>query len=116
MKCYNHASLEGVGICKQCGRSICHDCIAPDVRSVACKNRCEQHVERLDGFLERSVFNQFNATFVGSLIVSVMLIFLGYIISLYDSMQSPLTWGLWGIGFIFFLNALRYRGRGSKKQ
>lgn len=115
MKCYNHSTKEAVGVCKQCGRAICHDCIAREVRSIACKERCEQHVERLDGFLERSVFKPFNATFVGSLIVSIMLIFLGYIISIYDPEQMLLSWGMWGIGFLLFLNALRYRGRDSKK-
>ena len=42
MKFFNHADRDAVGICKSCGKGICHDCLVEIPDGIACKaERCE---------------------------------------------------------------------------
>ena len=43
MKCFNHADRDAVGICKSCGKGICHECLVEIPDAIACKTeRCER--------------------------------------------------------------------------
>ena len=42
MKCYNHHSADAVGVCKNCSRGICPDCITDTGYGVACSNSCAE--------------------------------------------------------------------------
>ena len=53
MKCFNHSTVEAVGICRSCGRSLCHDCITEVGLSCSCKNRCESVVATMNDLVER---------------------------------------------------------------
>ncbi len=44
MHCYNHPEKDAVGICKSCGRAICHNCTTEVEKAIACKERCESDV------------------------------------------------------------------------
>jgi hypothetical protein len=47
MHCFNHPTYEAAGICRNCGRALCHDCIAICEEAVACKGKCEARVEAI---------------------------------------------------------------------
>ena len=53
MKCFNHSTVEAVGVCRSCGRSLCHDCITEVGLSCSCKNRCESVVAAMNDLVER---------------------------------------------------------------
>lgn len=44
MHCFNHSEIDAVGICKSCGRGLCHNCATEIEKAVACKGRCETEV------------------------------------------------------------------------
>jgi hypothetical protein len=44
MHCFNHPTYEAAGVCRSCGRALCHDCIAICEEAVACKGKCEERV------------------------------------------------------------------------
>lgn len=54
MKCFQHASSDAVGICRNCQRGLCPDCVALVGVSVACKGRCETAVERVSAMVDRA--------------------------------------------------------------
>jgi hypothetical protein len=54
MRCFNHAEIHGVAICKSCGRALCHDCVVEIGTATACKGRCEAAVARQNDIIERS--------------------------------------------------------------
>jgi hypothetical protein len=47
MHCFNHPTYEAAGVCRNCGRALCHDCIAICEEAVACKGKCEARVEAI---------------------------------------------------------------------
>ena len=53
MKCYYHASVEAVAICKSCSRALCHECSSDVHPGTACLNRCESEVRAVNLMLER---------------------------------------------------------------
>ena len=54
MKCYNHSERSAVGICKSCGKGICHECVAVLPNGLACKGMCESRVELLNQIIEKN--------------------------------------------------------------
>jgi len=54
MKCFNHSEIDAVGVCKSCGRALCHDCIAEVGLSCRCKGRCEAVVASFNDYAERN--------------------------------------------------------------
>ena len=75
MRCFIHSELNGVAVCKACGRGLCHDCIAEVGTSVACRDRCEAAVARQNDIIERSqsVYPKTAATFVRSGVFTILL-------------------------------------------
>jgi hypothetical protein len=73
MSCFNHSDKVSVGGCKNCGRGLCRDCIASDLDSIACKNRCEEKVKAIDAFMQKAVLTKYNTTSTAYFIVTVLL-------------------------------------------
>jgi hypothetical protein len=44
MRCFYHPTHEAAGVCRNCGRGICSDCIAISEEAVACRGKCEERV------------------------------------------------------------------------
>ena len=53
MKCFNHPTVDAVGLCKSCSRALCRDCIGEVGKSFSCKDRCEADVASINDLLER---------------------------------------------------------------
>ena len=75
MKCFNHSEIDAVGVCKSCGRALCHDCIAEVGLSCSCKERCEAVVASLNDVTERNktVYQKSSAIYRWFGIFSLML-------------------------------------------
>lgn len=75
MKCFNHSEIDAVGVCKSCGRALCHDCIAEVGLSCSCKGRCEAAVASLNDYSERNrtVYQKHSAVYRWSGIIALML-------------------------------------------
>ncbi len=54
MKCYYHPDYDAVGICKNCQKGICKECVTEIDTSLACKDRCEEDVKRINFTVEKS--------------------------------------------------------------
>jgi len=57
MNCFYHPDTPAIGLCKYCQRGLCSECavIVDDV--VACKNRHEDEVHKLEQLAARNLFH-----------------------------------------------------------
>lgn len=109
MKCFNHSEIDAVGVCKSCGRALCHDCIAEVGLSCSCKGRCEAVVAILNDVTERSktVYQKHSAIYRWSGIFAVML---GILLAGYGSVS--IFFGDPGLGLVLLLYGLIVIGVG----
>lgn len=42
MKCYQHRSIDAVGVCKSCGKAVCPDCAVELGFAITCPGACEE--------------------------------------------------------------------------
>ena len=54
MFCYNHNKENAAGICKECHKAICHDCIELVGGNVACKDTCIEYIMELNQLNEKA--------------------------------------------------------------
>lgn len=52
MKCFYHPETEAVGLCKNCQRGLCPQCLTEYKHGLACKGRCEAVVSFKSGKAE----------------------------------------------------------------
>jgi hypothetical protein len=45
MRCYTHADIQAIGICRICGRALCRECLTEVKGHCCCKGRCEAAVK-----------------------------------------------------------------------
>lgn len=57
MRCFNHPTNDAAGVCRNCGRGICRDCIAMSEDAVACKGRCEARVAAIQRMIQGNQTN-----------------------------------------------------------
>jgi hypothetical protein len=55
MQCFYHIDKQAVGLCKYCARGICSGCAAEREGGLACKERCEEMVDRITDLVKRNV-------------------------------------------------------------
>jgi len=56
MNCFYHPDKSAVGSCKYCQRGLCPECAAVTEDVLACKNRHEDEVRKLEQLSARSLF------------------------------------------------------------
>jgi hypothetical protein len=54
MKCFYHPNKDAVGICKNCNKGLCGECIVDVGNGIACKGNCENEVKELNITLKKS--------------------------------------------------------------
>lgn len=45
-KCFNHPAIECIGVCRNCGRTLCRNCAAEVSGRLCCKGQCEKEIAR----------------------------------------------------------------------
>jgi len=53
MDCFNHPDRSAVGICRSCGRGLCHDCAVDSPAGLACKG-CEARVRLMNQIIDNN--------------------------------------------------------------
>jgi hypothetical protein len=54
MKCYNHSEFDGVAICRNCGKCVCHECAVDTGNGITCKGRCEEELRSTLALIENN--------------------------------------------------------------
>ncbi len=54
MKCFNHPNSESVGICKNCNKGICHECLTELPNGIACTNSCVEEVTLVNQLIHKN--------------------------------------------------------------
>jgi len=54
MKCFNHSQTEAVGICKNCNKGICKECLTELKNGIACTSTCTEEVTILNELIDRN--------------------------------------------------------------
>jgi hypothetical protein len=106
MKCFNHAAVDAVAVCKGCGRALCRECVVEVGRSCSCRNRCEADVATHNDLVERgrTAYQKTSATYFRSGIFTLLLGVMFLLIGLAGVSKG--TEGAWGyfplvMGFVF---------------
>ena len=75
MNCFNHSGVQGVAICRSCGRALCHECIVEVGKSTACHERCEAAVAKQNEIIERNstVYPKTANTFLRTGVFTILL-------------------------------------------
>lgn len=55
MKCFNHPNTEAVGICKNCSKGICHQCLTEIPNGIACTTSCVEEVTLVNNLIFKNV-------------------------------------------------------------
>ncbi len=55
MKCYNHHDSDAVGICKNCNKGICPECLTEIPNGIACTETCVDEVTLLNELISKNV-------------------------------------------------------------
>ncbi len=56
MNCFYHPTTSAVGLCKHCQRGLCPECVTVVDDVLACKNRHEEEVHKLEQLTARNLF------------------------------------------------------------
>ncbi|HUZ93590.1 MAG TPA: hypothetical protein VMU57_01615 [Edaphobacter sp.] len=48
MKCFYHTDQDAAGMCSQCGKAACHDCLKEVGSSIVCKGCIAQHLREVE--------------------------------------------------------------------
>jgi hypothetical protein len=54
MKCYNHPDKDAVGICKNCNKGLCKECITEVDNGIACTSSCIEEVKLINSLINRN--------------------------------------------------------------
>jgi hypothetical protein len=82
MKCFNHKDVDAVGICKNCNRGLCHDCLIDIKYGIACKNGCADEVIAVEKLIQRNIntsskkYNMVTPVFL--MLIGVLFIYTGW--------------------------------------
>ena len=118
MKCFNHADRDAVGICKSCGKGICHECLVEIPDAIACKT---ESCERRARLCVQIVDNNFALISKSNQLVGRQGLFLllfgvffsgfGLLVLIFD----PCSWVLYalmlGLGLLSIVHGLAMRRR-----
>jgi len=55
MKCYDHDSVDAVGICKSCQKGLCRQCAVDLGKGLACRGRCEAAVSEVIALIDSNI-------------------------------------------------------------
>jgi hypothetical protein len=44
VKCFNHSTIDAVGVCKHCNKGLCRECAVEITGSLSCRGPCEEQV------------------------------------------------------------------------
>lgn len=54
MNCYNHRTVAAIGVCKNCNKGLCPDCITDVENGIACTTTCVEEVKTLNALINKN--------------------------------------------------------------
>jgi len=54
MNCYNHPDIPALGICKNCSKGLCKDCLTELENGIACTSTCVDEVKIINALIDRN--------------------------------------------------------------
>lgn len=54
MKCYNHPETDAIGICKNCNKGLCKNCLTEIENGLACTATCVEEVKQVNSLINRN--------------------------------------------------------------
>jgi hypothetical protein len=105
MKCYNHLSIDAVGICKNCNKGLCKDCLTEVENGIACKETCVEEVNLINSLINR---NKQSYKTVSSAHYKNAYIYCGFglVFIMFGLTTHGLTAFTMAVGIIFFIGAI----------
>jgi len=113
MKCFNHNVRDAIGICKNCQRALCEDCLIISNGYISCKGECEAAISK--DLSDKQVNNRVNAFALryqfGLVMFFIIIGLLSSIYSVYLLLSGAEYSSFWGlifgaIGGVFLLSGI----------
>ena len=54
MKCFNHPQVDAIGICKNCNKGLCRDCLTELENGIACTSTCVEELKQINNLINRN--------------------------------------------------------------
>lgn len=54
MRCFYHPQVEAVGICRNCQKGLCAECVTDLGNGIACKGKCEREVSEIIAMIRQN--------------------------------------------------------------
>lgn len=113
MRCFVHAEKESVGVCKNCCKGLCPECVGDNATSLACRDQCEERVKIIENYLTQTVYKKANVSLIASVLLSFVMIGNGIFFFNYEEKAYGIFFGLVGLGLL--LNGWRYLAKSKKR-
>lgn len=84
MRCFFEPEKRAVGICRNCGRALCHDCLVEVDSILSCKGPCEEGVKTI---ISINAYSK-RATTVGFPNGGIVFIILGTLFSIFGAIAG----------------------------
>ncbi len=106
MRCYYHAEVPAVGICKSCAKGLCVNCQVDLGHGLACKDRCEEEVRLIHGVTDQAIrqmpvtHSLLASTKLYTLLTGSFFVLMGVGMITFDQLKAP------NPGFLTMMGAL----------
>jgi hypothetical protein len=105
MKCFNHPDHDAVGICKNCNKGLCKDCLTEVNNGIACTLTCVEEVKQIDSLInqnKQSYKTASGAHFKNAFIYGGI----GFVFIIFGLTTEGLTGFLFMMGVIFIIGSV----------
>jgi len=104
MRCYNHPENNAIGICKNCNKGLCKDCLTELENGIACTATCIDEVKQINYLINLNK-NSYNVTSGSYLRNAYMYGALGIAFIVFGSVMDSVSVFLFIMGTIFIVGA-----------
>ncbi len=104
MKCFNHPDVDAVGICKNCNKGLCKDCLTEVENGIACTATCVDEVKQINSLVNRSK-QSYNTVSGAHMRSAYILGGMGIVFIIFGLQTKGLTGFLSIIGLLFLVGA-----------
>ena len=125
MECYQHTKKMACGICAECGKGVCKECIIDSQNLLACSVEClrlliekkemNEQAKKLYGIGQYASIKRSNADWISMLLLGVIFTAYGGYITYNSYIYSGnLDIFILALGVVFFVISFLYWKRGKK--
>ena len=113
MKCFNHNDEEAVGICKNCCKAVCKQCLVPNEYDyIVCSIKCLEEVLVYQNMMDKAKMayglkpGRFPVSIIFLLMAGAFFAIIGILAIIGGGLESGIL--MLGIGIIFIIAAALY--------